>query len=146
MMGIRAALLGALLGLAACTGVFAPPYDPAVSDHAATAYGAAARLAAEIQLGQLSDPSSYAQTAPQYVSIMADIAIAKQRAASLPATTPVAKDAQQRLGQLLQGCADNAQLLAGIQQKSGIKPNVGADAALMVSCDLAAKAAAALKP
>lgn len=141
----RLLLGGVLLLLAGCQGVFAPPYDPTVETHAASAYSTAARLAAEIQMGQLAQPTSYAQTADQYVSLVADIAIAKQRASTLPATTPAGKDAQQRLGQILQGCADRAQTIAKLQQSVGVPANAGADIDLLIACDQAAKAASALK-
>lgn len=141
----RLIFLPMLLLLSSCAGLIAPPYDGTVETQAIAAYGLAARIAAEVQLGQFASPTSYPAAADQYVSLISDIAIAKERAATLPAASALGKDAQTRLVGILQACADRAQTIAKLHQKVGLAPDAGIEGDLMTSCDQAARAAAAMK-
>ena len=138
--------LGVLLLLGGCAGWFAVPYDSPLDVHATSAYGTAAKIAAEIQLGQLTTADSYARTTDQYASLMSDIAIAVQQAQGLQTHSSVAEDNKKRLIDILTACSAQTQTLAGLQKSSGLQPNAGAENGMMTTCSEAAKAAAAMKP
>jgi hypothetical protein len=142
----RLIALGSLVLLSGCAGLFAPAYDATLDASATSAYAAAAKIAAEIQLGQFVVPTSYAGAAEQYVTLIAAIAVAKQRALTAPTSSGIAQDARQHLANVLQGCADRAQTLAGLHQKAGLQPATGEDSDLLTACSQAANAASALKP
>lgn len=143
----RPALALTLAGLAALGGcaVFAPPYDATLDAKITTAYEGAARLAAEAEMGLYADKASYTGKIGAYADVQAALAVAALRAATQP---HAAKPAQQAIALevgLIKGCAAQVQGLAELHQSQGVIPKTGATTAMMVSCDQAAKAVAAMQ-
>jgi hypothetical protein len=130
--------LACILTLASCA-VFAPPYDPTLDSKITTAYEGVAKLAAEAEMGL------YVGKIETYADIQAALAVAAIRAGSQPYAAKPAQKAIDAEVALIKGCSTQVQGLAQLHQLAGIVPNTGATTAMMVSCDQAAKAVAAMK-
>jgi hypothetical protein len=138
------AMLGALL-LASCA-MFAPRYDAALDAKTSAAYEVVARLAANGELGNYADKSSYDAAAPQYAEAQAQLAVAQIRAGALPTEGSRASTARDQMVSFLKGCSDRVASFARQHKKFGIQPETGASQPMMASCDQAARAAQAMQP
>jgi hypothetical protein len=138
------AVLAMALLLSACA-MFAPRYDATLDTSTTSAYEMVARFAANGELGTYSDKASFAATSTQYADALAQLAVAKMRAATLLTQGSKALRARDLLTGMIQGCSDQVASYAKMHQAFGIQPASGATQPMMVACDQAAKAAQAMK-
>lgn len=140
----RLAASAACMMLAGCQ-LFAPGYDPQIGEATSAAYVEAAQLLSEAELGRFAEAESFAAEVPRYARIDAELETAALRAGSLPASGGGARRARELLAEQIEGCRSRIRSLAGIHEKSGIAPDAGLTANARVSCDLAARAAVAMR-
>ena len=134
-------LLLCLVPLAACQ-LFAPPFDAQVGNPTTEAYQQAMQLVSEAEYGRFTDRASFAEAAQRYAAADAQLAAARIRAeAGDTGRTRLSRRAATLLPRQIQGCQDQLKRLAGIHQRSGIAPDAGLTGAVVVACDLAARAA-----
>ena len=134
-------LLLCLVPLAACQ-LFAPPWDPQVGNPTTEAYRQAMQLVSEAEYGRFVDRASFPDAAQRYAAADAELAAARIRAeAGDTGRTRLSRRAAVLLPRQIQGCQDQLKRLAGIHQRSGIAPDAGLTGAVVVACDLAARAA-----
>jgi hypothetical protein len=137
-----AALASVLLGGCAA---LAPRYDAELDAQATSSYVGVQRLLAGIELGEFTDPSSYAEARPRYAEVIASLAYAEQRAKSLPVTGSVAGRARDDMVGLMRDCREQLLSLARIHQRRGLTPDLPVRTSVNASCDFAARAARALQ-
>jgi len=143
--GIRTVWVASLaLTLTACA-VFAPPYDPVLDQKTTAAYESVAKLAAQAEMGLYQDKTTYPATVDTYATIQGGLAVAAVRAASAPVAGKRAEQARDMTVGFIKGCSAQVTGLATLHQTFGVVPNTGATQAMMVACDQAAKAVAAMK-
>jgi hypothetical protein len=143
--GLRAVVAASLaLALAGCA-LFAPPYDATLDQKTMAAYEGVARLAAQAELGLYADKASYPGALNSYADIQAGLAVAAIRAAAAPVAGKPAIAARDATVGFLKGCSAQVSGLATLHKTYGVVPGTGATAAMMISCDQAAKAVGALK-
>lgn len=137
-------LTASCLLLSGCT-LFAPRFDPYVSEKTNTAYTGVAELIAAVELGKYADPASFAGAVDRYASIDGKLAAASQRATLVDAPTGASQTARDLLRRQIERCRTQVRDLADTHKELGLAPAAGATAGTMVSCDMAARAADAMK-
>jgi outer membrane PBP1 activator LpoA protein len=138
------ALLAALW-LGGCA-VFAPAFDPVLDEKTTAAYESVATLAAEVELGKYEDKATYDAAGDRYATINGLLSVAVIRADTLPVSGKPAEAARDALTANIRGCRDQVTGLAQVHKLDGLKAGSGATAAMMASCDMAARAARMMKP
>ena len=130
-----------LVPLAACQ-LFSPPFDPNVGNPTTQAYQSAMQLVSEAEYGLFEQPASFAQAAPRYAAIDAQLAAAGLRAqAGDGGSSRLSRRAQELLVRQIQGCRTELRSLARTHRRAGIAPDAGLTEQVAASCDLAARAA-----
>ena len=141
----RALLLPLLAMLAACQ-LFAPAYDVEVGSRTNEAYAAASRLLSEAEYGKFATAASFAGALDRYAEIDSLLNVAAASASALPTGGQAAVRARDLLVGQITGCRDRVRTVARIHQREGIAPDAGLTENARVACDLAARAANAMKP
>jgi hypothetical protein len=137
-----AAALALLLG--ACT-VFAPRFDPLVSAKANGAFTQVAELLSAVELGKYESAQSFPAAIDTYAAIDGQLAAAAQRASLLDAPTGPSQRARELLQGHIDACRKQVMTLAQTHKRAGLAPNSGMTTGVLVSCDVAARAADAMK-
>ncbi len=136
-------LLVALLG--ACQ-LFAPAYDLEVGTRTSEAYMAVGQLMSEAEYGKFQDPASFDGVVDRYAQIDALLRTASASAGVLPTSAKPAERARVLLVGQIEGCRERVSTVADIHKRKGIAPDAGLTENARVACDLAARAANAMKP
>lgn len=137
-----ALLLPALLG--ACA-LFAPAYDAEIGTRTNEAYAALAQLLSEAEYGKFRTSATFESALDRYAEVDAQLQTIALRAGALPVSTRRAGAARDLLVRQIEGCRSRVRTLAGIHQREGIAPGAGLTENAHVSCDLAARAANAMR-
>lgn len=125
---------------------FAPRYDANLDNEVSSSYVGVARLLAGVELGEFASKSSYADASSRYADVVAQLALAEQRARSLPiAGKGTAARARTALASLIADCRAQVVSLAGLHRRVGLRPEMGVTAAVATSCDAAARGARAMR-
>jgi hypothetical protein len=140
----RGILLPLIALLAACQ-LFAPAYDPEVGTRTSDAYTAVSQLMSEAEYGKFQDPASFTGVIDRYAQIDALLMTASASAGVLPTSAKPAEKARTLLVRQIDGCRDRVRAVAKIHKREGIAPNAGLTEDARVACDLAARAANAMK-
>jgi hypothetical protein len=126
--------------------LFAPAYDETLDQKSTSAYENVVKLLARVELGAFTDPDSYAEAEEDYATVLAELAVARLRADTLPVSNHgTAAEARSLLSTFIQNCATQVQELAAIHRSSGVQPQSGITQPIQVTCDQAARAARALQ-
>jgi hypothetical protein len=134
-------LLFLVVPLAACQ-LFSPAFDPNVGNPTTQAYQGAMQLVSEAEYGRFQAPASFADAAPRYAAVDAQLATAELRAeAGDGGATRLSQRAHTLLPRQIQGCRDQLKRLATIHQREGIAPNAGLTGDVVRACDMAARSA-----
>lgn len=130
--------------MSACT-IFAPRFDPYVSQKTNSAYTEVAELLSAVDLGKYIMPDSFKDAVDKYASIDGKLAAASQRVTKLNAPTGPSQSARDLLKRQIEGCRNQIKELAAGHKMAGLQPSTGITQPVMVSCDQAARAADAMK-
>jgi hypothetical protein len=142
---LRGSLLGMLLALLGACALFAPAYNPEVGTRTNEAYTAVGQLLSEAEYGKFTSPATFKDAIDRYASIDAQLATASATAGELPTAAKPARTARTLLVGQIESCRKRVKTLAGIHERAGIAPNAGLTEDARVACDLAARAANAMK-
>lgn len=141
----RGILLPLIAFLAACQ-LFAPAYDIEVGDRTNDAYAAASQILSEAELGKFPTADTFPAALDRYATIDSLLNVAAASASQLPTGGKPAVTARDLLVGQIEGCRNQMRTVANIHKREGIAPDAGLTEAARVSCDLAARAANAMKP
>lgn len=130
--------------VSACT-VFAPRFDPYVSEKANTAYTEVAELLSAVELGKYLTADTFKDAVDRYASIDGKLAAAEQRVITLNTPTKPSADARDLLLGQIKGCRKQVRELADEHKEDGLQPGIGRTQGVLVSCDQAGRAANAMK-
>jgi hypothetical protein len=133
-----------LLPLAACT-VFAPRFDPLVSERTNAAYSEVAELLSAVELGKYTTSASFPAAIDVYASIDGQLAAASQRVSALDAPTARSERARDLLQAQIEGCRSRLATLAETHRQAGLVPMSGTTQGVLASCDQAARSADAMR-
>jgi hypothetical protein len=142
---VRAVTLVATVLLLSGCALFAPSYDPLLDAKITEAYEGVARLQADVEMGSLASPDSYDGYRGRYADMAAALAVAQYRASLLTGDTDMARWAASQPGALARSCNDQIMALSRLHQQEGLQPGAGVVTGVMVSCDVALRAAQARK-
>lgn len=143
---VRHLILYLALGILPSCAVFAPRYDADLDAQAETAYLGVQRLLAGIHIGEFADRTSFLDARSRYADVIASLALAEQRAKSLPVSgRGTGNRARDNLAALFADCRAQIVSMASIHRRVGLTSALGVSAPVSTSCDAAARAARALK-
>lgn len=141
----RFALLPLLAWLAACQ-LFAPAYDLEVGTRTSEAYTAVSQLMSEAEFGKFTDRASFEAVIDRYAQIDALLLTASASAGVLPTSAKPAEKARVLLVRQIESCRQRVRTVATIHKREGIQPDSGATENARIACDVASRAANAMKP
>lgn len=141
----RGAIVLIVALLTACQ-LFAPAYNADIGNRTNEAYMATGQLLSEAEFGKFQTADTFPATVDRYANIDALLATASASAGVLPTAAKPAERARALLVRQIEGCRARMKTLAKIHQREGIAPAAGLTADARVACDLAARAANAMKP
>nr|WP_166180980.1 hypothetical protein [Altererythrobacter segetis] len=145
-MHLRKSFLLAMvcLSISGCT-IFAPRFDPYVSEKTNSAYTEVAELLSAAELGKYAKADTFKDAIDKYASIDGQLAAAEQRVTLLNAPSRPSQTARDLLVRQIESCRTQVKNLAQDHRTSGIPPEAGRTGPVLISCDMAARAADAMK-
>ncbi|MCG3267161.1 hypothetical protein [Yoonia sp. I 8.24] len=127
--------------LSSCS-FFAPAYVEEADTRATEAYETLSNILAKAELGELSDPETFAASVDSYALIISKLETAAFSVGGTPTeeTSQPRDEAQSSLNAVIQSCLTLVKLFASEHETDGIVVGSGTTQPVRISCDQAVKA------